>query len=64
VISLDILFIDKDLRIVNIHENAKPLSEEGIPSAGPVQYVLEINAGMSNRWRLGIGDRIRYEKLP
>jgi uncharacterized membrane protein (UPF0127 family) len=64
LISLDILFIDKDLRIVNIHEDATPLSEEGIPSAGPVQYVLEINAGLSNRWRLGIGDRIRYEKLP
>lgn len=64
LIPLDILFIDKDLRIVNIHRNATPLSESGIPSSGPVQYVLEINAGLSDRWKLEVGDRIRYEKIP
>jgi uncharacterized membrane protein (UPF0127 family) len=64
LIALDILFIDKDLKIVNIHRNATPLNESGIPSAGPVQYVLEINAGLSDRWKLAPGDRIRYEKTP
>jgi uncharacterized membrane protein (UPF0127 family) len=64
LIPLDILFIDKDLRIVNIHRNAPPLNESGIPSGGPVQYVLEINAGLSDLWGLGIGDHIRYEKKP
>ncbi|MDM9630963.1 DUF192 domain-containing protein [Robiginitalea aurantiaca] len=64
LISLDILFIDKDLRIVNIQKNTTPLSESGIPSSGPVQYVLEINAGLSDRWKLAAGDRIRYEKIP
>lgn len=64
LIALDILFIDNSLRIVNIHRNATPLSEAGIPSSGPVQYVLEINAGLSDRWGLSAGDRIRYEKTP
>ena len=64
LIPLDILFIDKDLKIVNIQKNTTPLSESGIPSAGPVQYVLEINAGLSDRWKLVPGDRIRYEKKP
>jgi uncharacterized membrane protein (UPF0127 family) len=64
LIPLDIIFIDKDLKIVNIQKDARPLSESGIPSAGPVQYVLEINAGLSERWKLVPGDRIQYEKIP
>lgn len=61
LIPLDILFIDKDFTIVNIQRNATPLNEDGLPSAGPVQYVLEINAGLSDRWNVVPGDRIRYE---
>ncbi|MDX1332221.1 MAG: DUF192 domain-containing protein [Robiginitalea sp.] len=64
LIALDILFIDSDLKIVNIHRDAQPLNEAGIPSGGPVQYVLEVKAGMSDRWGLEEGDRIQYEKLP
>ena len=64
LIALDILFIDSDLKIVNIHRDAQPLNEAGIPSGGPVQYVLEVKAGMSERWGLEEGDRIQYEILP
>jgi len=64
LIPLDIIFIDKGLKIVTIHKDAIPLSESGIPSTGPVQYVLEINAGLSERWKLVPGDRIQYEKTP
>ena len=64
LIALDILFIDSEFKIVNIHRNAQPLNEAGIPSGGPVQYVLEVKAGMSDRWGLEEGDRIQYEKLP
>ncbi|MEJ2585260.1 MAG: DUF192 domain-containing protein [Robiginitalea sp.] len=62
LIPLDILFIDKDFKIVNIHQNAQPMNEAGIPSGGPVQYVLEVKAGMSDKWGLEEGDRIEYEK--
>ncbi len=64
LIPLDILFIDSDLIIATIHRNAQPLNESGIPSGGPVQYVLEIKAGMSDRWGLKTGDRIQYEISP
>lgn len=64
LIALDIVFIDSDLNIVTIHRNAQPLNEAGIPSGGPVQYVLEVKAGMSDRWNLEEGDRIQYEKSP
>ncbi len=59
-IALDILFIRGDLTVANIARNTKPLDETGIPSAEPVQYVLEINAGMSERWGIEPGDRIQF----
>lgn len=45
-VPLDILFID-EMGIVTGVEAAEPLSEDLIPSNGPVRAVLEINAGQS-----------------
>ena len=64
LISLDILFIRGDGSVANIARNAHPLDEAGIPSAGPVRYVLEINAGLSDRWGLKEGDRMEFERNP
>ncbi len=61
-IPLDILFIDKNLKIASIHKNAEPYSEASIPSKVPVQYVLEINAGLTAKWGLAIGDSISILK--
>lgn len=57
-ISLDLIFFSSDQQIVNIHEDAEPLSEETIPSREPAQYVLEINAGLSQLWNLQVGDNL------
>lgn len=62
LIPLDIIFIRSDLSIANIARNARPLDETGIPSAMPVQYVLEVKAGLSDRWGLQAGDRIEYQR--
>ena len=62
LIPLDIIFIDDALTIVNIKQNASPLDESGIPSGLPVQYVLEINAGLSETWGISLGDRIVFTK--
>ena len=62
LIPLDIIFIDEGLSIVNIRQNASPLDESGIPSGLPVQYVLEVNAGLSDTWGLQLGDRIVFRK--
>lgn len=64
LIALDLLFVDEDLRIATIHRNATPLDESGIPSRVPVKYVLEVRAGMSDRWGVQEGDRIEYQKVP
>lgn len=58
--SIDIIFIDTELRIASFKERAKPLDEAGLNSEVPVQYVLEVNAGLAEQWQLEIGDRISY----
>jgi hypothetical protein len=61
---LDIIFIDENLKIASFQKNAKPFNENLLASQVPVQYVLEINAGLSEKWKLGIGDRVEFTKIP
>ena len=62
-IPLDIIYLDKDKRIVSIAKNAEPLSETSRPSEGEAMYVLEINGGLSDKIGLSKGDRMTYESL-
>lgn len=59
-LSLDMVFIDKTGRVVNVAENTEPLSERIIPSAAPVLAVLEVNAGTARRIGLKAGDHLRH----
>ncbi len=59
-IPLDMLFIARDGRIVNIRERAVPFSEDSIYSDGPVRAVLELNGGTVARLGLKPGDRVRH----
>ncbi|MBM3607913.1 MAG: DUF192 domain-containing protein [Alphaproteobacteria bacterium] len=59
-LPLDMIFIDRRGRIVNIAENTEPLSERTIPSAGPVLGVLEVNAGTARRLRIRAGDMVEH----
>lgn len=61
-IPLDIIYLNKNKVIVSIQENAKPLSETSLPSQFPAQYVLEINAGSSQKWSIEIGDSMEFTK--
>ena len=58
LISLDMLFVGADGRIVNIGERTVPLSEESVPSDGPVRAVLEINGGLSDMLGIRPGDKV------
>ncbi len=58
--SIDIIFINSEKEIVNIHKNAKPYDKASLPSEGPITYVLEINAGLSDAWELEKGDMIEW----
>ena len=61
--GLDIIFLDENLKIVSFQENAKPFDEKLLPSQVPVKYVLEINAGLAEKWLLEVGDIVEFTKL-
>jgi uncharacterized protein len=58
LISLDMLFIRGDGRIMRIAENAKPESDDLIPSGVPVRGVLEVIAGTARAMGIKPGDRV------
>ncbi|MDO8462530.1 MAG: DUF192 domain-containing protein [Deltaproteobacteria bacterium] len=57
-ISLDIIFIGKDLKIIGIAKNTTPYSEVPIFSALPYRYVLELNAGAAEAGGIVAGDAV------
>lgn len=61
LIPLDIIWIDDDYKVVYIKENAQPCQIEDCPNIIPdkkAKYVLEINAGISDKIDIEIGDRV------
>jgi uncharacterized membrane protein (UPF0127 family) len=61
-ISLDMIFIRGDGRIMRIEENTVPLSEALVPASGPVtvRAVLEVIAGTAKKLGLAPGDRVKH----
>lgn len=57
--ALDIIYFNSNKEVVSIRKNAKPFDQTSLPSEGPAQYVLEVNAGLSNKWNLQKGDRFQ-----
>lgn len=57
-IPLDIVFVDQNGIIVNIHRNAVPQSLDAIPSIQPVTGVIELNGGRADAVGLNIGDKV------
>lgn len=60
VISLDIIFIGADHRILNVAANAVPYSETPIPSWGKAAAVLELNGGRAAALGIETGDRVDW----
>lgn len=61
-IALDIIYANADREIVSFQKNARPYNETSLPSGKPAQYVLEVNAGLSDKWSLEEGDRLEWRK--
>lgn len=61
-ISLDIIFINSAMEIVSAQTYAKPYSEESLPSEAPAIYILEVNAGMMEKWGLEKGDKVAFTR--
>jgi uncharacterized protein len=60
LIPLDMLFVDAQGRIVNIHERAVPGSLDTIAAAAPVRAVIELNGGTAARLGIRPGDRVVF----
>jgi uncharacterized protein len=60
LIPLDMLFVDGQGRIVNIHERAVPQSDAIIAAAAPVRAVIELNGGTAARLGIRPGDRVLF----
>jgi hypothetical protein len=63
LISLDIIFIDENKSVVNIHKNATIRSLKALPSNGPILYVVEVNAGYTDKYGIKEGDKISFKKI-
>ena len=64
LIPLDIIFIDKDWKIVSIQKNAQPCKAdpcELFTSGGAAKYVLEINGGLSEKLGIESGAEVTLE---
>jgi uncharacterized membrane protein (UPF0127 family) len=59
-ISLDMIFIQGDGRILRIAERTEPLSDRIIPSGGPVRAVLEVAGGTAKKLGIAPGDRVGH----
>lgn len=62
-LSLDILFITDKLEVESIQKNTEPYSQASIPSKGLAQYVLEVNAGFSDKYGITEGTQIAFEAM-
>jgi uncharacterized protein len=59
-ISLDMIFIRADGRILRIAENTEPMSTKIIPSGGLAKGVLEVIAGTAQKYGIRAGDRVAH----
>jgi len=57
-IPLDMIFVDDAFRVVGIVRNARPLSTQLLGTKRPFKYVIEVNAGLSEKIGLENGSRI------
>lgn len=63
LISLDIIYLNKEKEIVTIHKNTEPLSAKSYRSSEPIMFVVEVNAGFTDRYGIKLGDKIDWGKF-
>ena len=59
-ISLDMIFIGPDGRVLRIAENTEPLSTRIISSRGLAKGVLEVIAGTAKKYGIAPGDQVAH----
>lgn len=62
IMPLDIIYVNAKNQIVTAQKNTVPYLEDSVPSNGPAQYVVEVNAGFCDRHGVKPGDRIEWRR--
>ena len=60
-IPLDILFVRADGTVSSVAYNTEPLSLESIAALEPVRYVLELNAGVAEKFSIDQYSRLEWD---
>jgi uncharacterized membrane protein (UPF0127 family) len=63
LIPLDIIWLDKDKKVVDMVERAQPFGGDNPPTFRPVyrsRYCLEVNAGFVKKNDIKVGDQARF----
>jgi uncharacterized protein len=60
LIPLDMIFVDSGLKVVSVHDFAKPKDDTGISSRLPAKYVIEVNGGKAAACRIKAGTKVKF----
>lgn len=63
LIPLDMIFINDDMVVAGVVENAEPRTLTSRRIEEPSSYVLEVNAGWANKHGVKAGTEVRFEHL-
>ena len=64
LIPLDMIFINRDMTIVGIVENAAPMTKTSRRVDAASLYVLEVNGGYSAAHNVSVGTTVYFENIP
>ncbi len=62
-IPLDMVFVDEQGVVTNVHANAVPMDETPIDGGDDVKLVLEINGGLAKRLGIAPGTVLRHPAI-
>ena len=62
-LPLDMIFLDRQGRVLQIHPDAKPLDESLIDGGDDVAFVLEVNAGIAKARGIAVGSVMRSAEI-
>jgi hypothetical protein len=61
--ALDIIWVDRNKKIVEIKKNIQPCNNNICESFTPqvkTKYVLELNSGFTDKYRINLGDNVKF----